>query len=93
MLVNPVNGTSRVNSQERVTNPKSAASSARNRSTIPRDTVTLSPAAEALQTEQKLAAAAAKSGLSPAAEALQTEQKLADGAATLWRSALALISE
>jgi hypothetical protein len=58
------------------------------------DTVTLSPAAQALQNEQKLAAAAAaQNTLSPAAQALQTEQKLASAAATLWRSALALISD
>ena len=106
MLVNSVNGTIQVNSQEGITNPKTAASSARNDSAIPEDTVTLSPAAQAMQTEQKLAAAAAKSGLSPAAQALQTEEKLAAAAAaenapspaaeataTLWRSALALINE
>jgi len=81
MLVNSVNGTIQVNSQEGITNPKTAASSARNVSAIPEDTVTLSPAAQAMQTEQKLAAAAAENALSPAAEALQAEQKLAAAAA------------
>jgi hypothetical protein len=92
MSVNPVNGTTQVNSQEGMASPQSVASSTQN-SSLPEDTVTLSPAALALQTEQNLAAAAAENTLSPAAQALQTEQKLAAAAATLWRSALALTSE
>jgi hypothetical protein len=93
MLVNPVSVTTQVNFQEVAANTRSGASSAQNNSAVPEDTVTLSPAAQALQTEQKLAAAAAENTLSPAAQALQSEQKLAAATATLWRSALALTSE
>ena len=93
MLVNPVSGTTQLNFQVGAANTQSGANSTQNNSAIPEDTVTLSPAAQALQTEQKLAAAAAEDALSPAAQGLQSEQKLAAAAATLWRSALALTSE
>jgi hypothetical protein len=43
-----------------------------------------------LQTEERLAAAAAQNALSPSAQALQNEQKLAAAAAAQWKSALAL---
>ena len=92
MSVNPVSGTTEINLQESAANTQAAANSAQNNSAAPEDTVTLSPAAQALQTEQRLAAAAAQDALSPAAQALQSEQKLAAAAATLWRSALALTS-
>ncbi|MGD0908873.1 MAG: hypothetical protein ABSA96_14920 [Candidatus Acidiferrales bacterium] len=83
MLVNPVSGINQVNSQVAAAYPYSAARSAPNNSPLPEDTVTLSPAAQAMQTEQKLAAAAAtQNALSPAAQALQTEQKLAAAAAS-----------
>ena len=93
MSVNPVSGTTEINLQEGAANTQAAANSAQNNSAAPEDTVTLSPAAQALQTEQQLAAAAAEDALSPAAQMLQTEQKVATAAATLWRSALALTSE
>jgi hypothetical protein len=94
MQVNPVNGIAQVNSQEAAAYPHAAARSVQNNFAMPEDTLTLSPAAQALQTEQKLAAAAATGNtLSPAAQAQQTEQKLATAAATLWRSALDLIRE
>ena len=83
MLVNSVSGTTQVNFQEVAANKQSGANSAQNNSAVPKDTVTLSPAAQAMQTEQKLAAAAAtQNALSPAAQALQTEQKLAAAAAS-----------
>jgi hypothetical protein len=83
MPVNPVSGITQVNSQEVAAYQQSAANFARNSSAMPEDTVTLSPAAQALQAEQKLAAAAATQySLSPAAQALQNEQKLAAAAAT-----------
>lgn len=92
MFVNSINRTPQVNFQERAANIQSGIS-AQNKSALPEDTLTLSPAAQALQTEQKLAAAAAQDVLSPAAQTLQTEQKLAATAATLWMSALSLISD
>ena len=81
MLVNPVTGTTQVNSDEVAAYSKSAADSAPKNSALPEDTVTLSQAAQAFQTQQKLAAAATENSLSPAAQALQTEQKLATAAA------------
>lgn len=81
MLVNPVTGTTQVNSDEVAAHSKSAADSAPKNSALPEDTVTLSRAAQAFQTQQKLAAAATENSLSPAAQALQTEQKLATAAA------------
>lgn len=84
MLVGSVNAITQVNSREGPANLQFSASSAHNNSPIPEDTVTLSPAAQALQTEQKILAAAAENRLSPSG---------GEAAATSWRSALALISE
>jgi hypothetical protein len=89
MSVNAVNGTSQIDSQQGTANPQSTAAAAQN-NPLPEDTVTLSPAALALQTEDRLAAAAAQNALSPSAQALQNEQKLAAAAAAQWKSALAL---
>lgn len=81
MSVNPVNGVTQVNSQVDAVHAQSAANSTQNNSTIPEDTVTISPEAQALQTELKLAvAAASQNKLSPAAQELQTELKLAAAA-------------
>jgi len=78
--------------QEGAANTQRGASP-RNNSAVAEDTVTLSPAAQALQSERQLAATAAQNALSPAAQALQNEQKLAATAAMLWRSALSLTNE
>ncbi len=90
MLVNSVS--TQMNLQESAANTQRVAG-ARNNSAVAEDNVTLSPAAQALQTEQKRAATAAQNALSPAAQALQTEQKLATTAAMLWRSALSLTND
>ncbi|HWF39966.1 MAG TPA: hypothetical protein VG322_15690 [Candidatus Acidoferrales bacterium] len=87
MLVNSLS--TQIDLQEGAANARRGAS-ARNNSTVIEDTVTLSPAAQALQAEQKLAATAAQDALSPSAQALQTQQKIAATAAMLWRSALSL---
>lgn len=90
MLVNSVS--TQISLQEGAANTQ-RGSGARNNSAATGDTVTLSPAAQALQNGQKLAATAARDVLSPAAQAMQTEQKLAATAATLWRSALSLTND
>lgn len=90
MLVSAVS--TQISLQEGAANAQ-RGSSARNNSALTGDTVRLSPAAQALQSEQKLAATAAQNALSPAAQALQTQQKLATTAAMLWRSALSLTND
>jgi hypothetical protein len=78
---------------------------AQNSSAIPEDTVTLSPAAQSLQNELQILAAAAQNTLSPSAQAQQMEQQTlanaaqnrlspaGESAAALWRSASAAINE
>jgi len=91
MFVNPVSA--QLQLPDGAANTQRGAS-AQNLSALPEDTVTLSPAARALQTEQKLAAAAAaQDALNSSAQSLLTEQKIAATAATLWRSALSLTNE
>jgi hypothetical protein len=105
MFVNPIGGTTQVNFQEAAANAQPPPNFAQNSSAIPEDTVTLSPAAQALQNEQQILAATAQNTLSPAAQAQQTEQQIlanaaqnrlspaGESAAALWRSALAAINE
>lgn len=103
MIVSPVTRIAPVKSQGMSVNLQPHAPPAQN--ALPEDTLTLSPAARALQSEQRVLANAAQDTLSPAAASLQNEQKVATMAAenqpnaaggngaTLWRAALALISD
>lgn len=102
-MVYPITRISPVNSQESSVNLQPRKAPAQN--VLPEDTLTLSPAAQALQTEQRILANAAQDTLSPAAASLQNEQKLATmaaenqptaaggNAAELWRAALALLND
>ena len=105
MFVNPIGGTTQVSFQEAAANAQPPPNLAQNSSAIPEDTVTLSPAAQALQNEQQILAATAQNTLSLSAQAQQTEQQIlanaaqnrlspaGEAAAALWRSALAAINE
>jgi hypothetical protein len=99
----PVSRIAPVNSQDSIVNLQPHAPPAQN--ALPEDTLTLSLAAQALQTEQRFLANAAQDRLSPAAASLQNEQKLAAMAeqnqpgaaggngAALWRATLALLQD
>jgi hypothetical protein len=105
MFVNPIGSTTQVSFQEAAANAQLPPNPAQNGSAKLEDTVTLSPAAQALQNEQQILAAAAQNTLSPAAQAQQAEQQIlataaqnrlspaGESAAALWRSALAAINE
>lgn len=102
-MVYPITRISPVNSQESSVNLQPHMAPAQN--VLPEDTLTLSPAAQDLQTEQRILANAAQDAPSPAAAGLQHEQKLAAMAAenqpsaaggngaALWRAALALLND
>jgi hypothetical protein len=104
MYVNPIGATAQASFPEAAANAQPPPNMAQN-SSAPEDTVALSPAAQALQNEQQILAAAAQNMLSPAAQAQQTEQQIlanaaqnrlslaGESAAALWRSALAAIND
>lgn len=105
MFVNPIGATTQVNFQEAGANAQPPPNFAQNSSAMPEDTVTLSPAAQALENEQQILATAAPNALSPGAQEQQTEQQIlanatqnrlspvGESAAELWRPALAVINE